>query len=210
MYIVGRLPPEIPGGSGAERGTSQECSVSPFRVPRMPRGAYSSQHAARPLCAGRFSEGAADAAGELQVPWRTATGSTGAPLRTARGPALLRGCGRLRVQEPAVRPGPDGRASRPELSLRGNQPLLPPSLVPRRGPQVKLGGSVTAARRSGARTVHARVTRPHPGRALSEVTSASPRTQPTFLVHSVSGTLLQAGVSPGGRRPGSASSELRF
>lgn len=104
----------------------------------MPRGAYSSQHAVRPPCAARFSAGAADAAGELQVPWYTATGSAGATLRAARGPAPLRRSGRLRVLEPAVQPGP-----RPERSLRGTQPLLPPSLVPRRGPRVKLGGSVT-------------------------------------------------------------------
>ena len=161
----------------------------------MPRGAYSSQHAVRPPRAARFSAGAADAAGELQVPWYTASGSAGATLRAARGPAPLRGSGRLRVQEPAVRPGP-----RPERSLRGTQPLLPSSLVPRRRPRVKLGGSVTAARRSGARTVLARVTRPHPGRALSEVTSASPHTQHKLLVLCLSGTLLQAGVSPGGVR----------
>ncbi|CAI9167433.1 unnamed protein product [Rangifer tarandus platyrhynchus] len=49
-----------------------------------------------------------------------------------------------------------------------------------------------------SQTIHARVTRPHPGRALSEVTSASPRTQHTLLVHCLSGTLLQVGVSPGG------------
>ena len=67
------------------------------------------------------------------------------------------------------------------------------------GAQVKLGGPVTAARRSGARTVHARVTRPHPVRALSEETSASPWTQHTLPLHSVSGTLQQAGLSPGGR-----------
>ena len=62
----------------------------------MPRGAYSSQHTERPPRAGRFSAGAADAAGELQVPWCNATGTEAAPLRAARGPAPLLGSSQLR------------------------------------------------------------------------------------------------------------------
>ncbi|XP_060158711.1 uncharacterized protein [Globicephala melas] len=179
-------------------------------APRMPRGAYSSHHAAQPSRPGRISAGEADAAGKLRVPWCMAIGSAVSllPARATRGP------GAIALVQPAALPGlrwfPDAGsgvrcparpvewASCSARSHRRTEPLLPPSAL--------VGAPAEAGRpchrRPEERSQECRSPRDSPPHPLPWPcrlgTDLRVHTDVAHVTHSlsVSGTLLQAGVSP--------------